>query len=101
STHHHHPPSFPTRRSSDLTRRPKMPDIHQTLRRPASQHVIGPISARDQIIRGGISARPRKQQSEHRSYEQPTECPHPVDPFGQRSEEHTSELQSLTNLVCR
>src|SRR5437016_12697466 len=31
--------------------------------------------------------------------------PHPVAPVGQngcgRSEEHTSELQSLTNLVCR
>src|SRR5262249_61331088 len=25
----------------------------------------------------------------------------PLPPFGARSEEHTSELQSLTNLVCR
>src|SRR5258706_4271511 len=25
----------------------------------------------------------------------------PLAPFGRRSEEHTSELQSLTNLVCR
>src|SRR5437016_7161284 len=24
-----------------------------------------------------------------------------LEPFGERSEEHTSELQSLTNLVCR
>src|SRR5262249_58581884 len=28
-------------------------------------------------------------------------CPHGHWTYGRRSEEHTSELQSLTNLVCR
>src|SRR5258706_2276528 len=29
------------------------------------------------------------------------ECPNDAISMGERSEEHTSELQSLTNLVCR
>src|SRR5262249_61816000 len=76
-----HPPlpSFPTRRSSDLLR----------LRRPGAR--------RDDLRRlhrgpGRVPVRPEGHgQHRHRGSRLPA----------RRSEEHTSELQSLTNLVCR
>src|SRR5262249_58930127 len=89
------PPSFPTRRSSDLAPRPRLPV------QPAQQI---PAAAADVDNVGGPVRGPRGV-GQHVPGEQPAGPGEPaVDdrqlPEG-RSEEHTSELQSLTNLVCR
>src|SRR5262249_59647298 len=39
--------------------------------------------------------------SAHRGLRKPWRPPVPSTPLVERSEEHTSELQSLTNIVCR
>src|SRR5205085_6721879 len=89
--------SFPTRRSSDLVRGPGK-DLERWFRREdhiegrdtvslvRSQQHVGPGLSRHQCAL-------RKWQFENllQSAEQP----------GRRSEEHTSELQSQSNLVCR
>src|SRR5207248_5596418 len=68
-------PSFPTRRSSDLGHRP--------LALPAR----GPVRRAGEGARGAERA--------------PQALPTPARDRGQRSEEHTSELQSPYELVCR
>src|SRR5262249_60250527 len=73
--------SFPTRRSSDLSGR------FARGRRAESGQRSALSSVRDRNIR------PIAHQ--HHQHASDAECP-PA-----RSEEHTSELQSLTNLVCR
>src|SRR5205085_10724647 len=72
-----HLPSFPTRRSSDLAH------LLHALQRPA-QHVPG-VALVGGLLRGQDVAE------------------HAPDTLllGARSEEHTSELQSQSNLVCR
>src|SRR5262249_62370958 len=89
--HHHHLPSFPTRRSSDLSRRGFRRDVPAPQRaearnrhRAVGHRLDGALSRRDGIepARAGC---------------------HDADSelLLVRSEEHTSELQSLTNLVFR
>src|SRR5205814_3445729 len=73
--------SFPTRRSSDL-RRPR-PAV------PAEDHGRGHVVGHPPARRRRVRAAPGR-----------VEPRHPV-PHHQRSEEHTSELQSLRHLVCR
>src|SRR5690606_41530853 len=70
--HHRDLHSFPTRRSSDLGRPPSLEPPRQDGR------------GRSRCAEGG---------------ELP--CPPPSSPPPGRSEEHTSELQSRENLVCR
>src|SRR5690606_41248977 len=72
---------FPTRRSSDLS-------PYSTARKSRSCAAIDsvPISSRNSVPRSASSKRP-------------TRCR--VAPVNDRSEEHTSELQSRENLVCR
>src|SRR5438093_9706232 len=85
-------PSFPTRRSSDLVEPPAVarPPIGCVLRRHLVLRVVPPA------LRLRLAAR---------RLPVPAEVPlvgttrDPV--LHRRSEEHTSELQSLTNLVCR
>src|SRR5205085_10227870 len=72
--------SFPTRRSSDL-----MP--HSAIEAGLADLCVSPVEIADELNRlakhsFGSSKRPEKT-------------------FNQRSEEHTSELQSQSNLVCR
>src|SRR5437016_2106091 len=95
---HRDPHSFPTRRSSDL-------QVHRHL---------GADLGWDQVKAGGaidhvLDQLPANAQS-HGPALLAAEALHPLaDIVGQgdaghlvvRSEEHTSELQSLTNLVCR
>src|SRR5438093_3958811 len=69
--------SFPTRRSSDLPRRAT---VGRDLRSEVTR------SARRERDEGGLTVQRPGEHVELRSH---------------RSEEHTSELQSLTNLVCR
>src|SRR5262249_60845613 len=93
--------SFPTRRSSDLTL------LH------TARHCAGHL-----VPRGDPQpSEPRDARHDHhcpRKSELPVlievgklppqgtqEQPAGEDPWQGRSEEHTSELQSLTNLVCR
>src|SRR5690606_41254036 len=80
-----HPPSFPTRRSSDLcksrTAQPAAthPDQVPTGQQPANQ----PASFLSGMYPGKAAGRKKSMYQ------------------FQRSEEHTSELQSRENLVCR
>src|SRR5205823_9535096 len=85
--------SFPTRRSSDLRRR-------QVHREPEPLPGAGPARA------AGGPARRRPVRPEHPDHGRPDEAPLDRDlddrpAEGERSEEHTSELQSLAYLVCR
>src|SRR5262249_58283195 len=84
-----HLPSFPTRRSSDLA------SSHQsgsravarslrTQRRPIIRSITHALRIRQLLGLKGSTGSIRSRRSR-----------------GARSEEHTSELQSLTNLVCR
>src|SRR5690606_40213396 len=92
--HHRDLHSFPTRRSSDLPRRKGRLD-HPILPRPR------PPDERKKARRGSLPLRALL------SAGVITPCsPHPVyttagDLRQDRSEEHTSELQSRENLVCR
>src|SRR5262249_60472421 len=88
------PPSFPTRRSSDLHfRNPSGP----TPRATRSVQLLEPLRA------GNVS--PGELALDPNFHPNRTELDLGVDlrrlQVAPRSEEHTSELQSLTNLVCR
>src|SRR5438046_4417036 len=74
--------SFPTRRSSDLFH--KM-DFQRKVGEQLQQYNLRPEIRRMVLLR-------------HNQVEVPFS---PDGPLQWRSEEHTSELQSLTNLVCR
>src|SRR5262249_61618446 len=83
-------PSFPTRRSSDL------PAVARAARRAARRArprrqgaAVAAAAARACPALGAAQRRPRARAHERRRAAR------------RRSEEHTSELQSLTNLVCR
>src|SRR5262249_57823520 len=77
--------SFPTRRSSDLHR---VAEVRVAVRGTAAEEVwVGELSSgkgSPRVLWSGIAG-PRDADDE----------------TAVRSEEHTSELQSLTNLVCR
>src|SRR5262249_22375162 len=69
---------------------------------------FGCLPARDAVQRRPVRARPHFLSTKLDRPNARTDCHHPVTEPGaprhrtiQRSEEHTSELQSLTNLVCR
>src|SRR5262249_61517692 len=83
-----HLPSFPTRRSSDL-------ELLAAPHRPLGQAVepgLGDLlAAAEDLLLGVLGV----------GGEVPLVVKSPQQIFGRRSEEHTSELQSLTNLVCR
>src|SRR5207237_5870834 len=87
-------PSFPTRRSSDLA----MPDAEparkagrqalSSLRAGLAQRVANLLQRDPELLGEAVEVGlVRKEWLE--------------DPAGERSEEHTSELQSHLNLVCR
>src|SRR5262249_61988147 len=84
-------PSFPTRRSSDLLAwcRP----IRRTVS-PSWSSSFARRRAQRRLASGYVPPTPGM-----RSTWPSAGCPRP--PSWMRSEEHTSELQSLTNLVCR
>src|SRR5690606_40315763 len=87
------PPSFPTRRSSDLIPNTSSPGpstaaaTPSTVCRPTAAH----LTRRTPRIRCGGKNSPRRR-SRHSTT---------VAWSLRRSEEHTSELQSRENLVCR
>src|SRR5690606_41981142 len=85
SPHHLHLHSFPTRRSSDLLPLP---------RRHAPLHAAG--TAGDETPRRPPHARSRPVRHGDADLPPPLRWAAPL-----RSEEHTSELQSRENLVCR
>src|SRR5205085_10366266 len=88
-----HPPhlhSFPTRRSSDLPCRP----ISKVCRRGSGYNASAMPSPR-----GGV---PSSTASLFACRRRPSRCSTPcAQHWRTRSEEHTSELQSQSNLVCR
>src|SRR5205814_9792341 len=91
SGHHRALPSFPTRRSSDL-REGARSEL-------ASAAATGPRGARS------APPNPEKQRSPDPAQRLPQHGSLKLDDFfasfADRSEEHTSELQSLRHLVCR
>src|SRR5262249_60671646 len=92
-----HPPSFPTRRSSDLMKRWFLSCVIATVAATAQTIPDNVVLDKDVVyIQGGRImmdvARPKA----------PGAYPAVIAIHGGgRSEEHTSELQSLTNLVSR
>src|SRR5690606_40006471 len=81
-------PSFPTRRSSDLT---SLMSLHMLVQIPlltlAGVFIERAVRARHGTSAGDVA----KAECVGWSYNE----------YGMRSEEHTSELQSRENLVCR
>src|SRR5207248_11573116 len=90
---HQQPPSFPTRRSSDL----QMPTGSFRMMRPSSAPAIIDISRAGATTLADV---PMSIAKSTRIYESGESNPTPIASH-QRSEEHTSELQSPYDLVCR
>src|SRR5262249_62288349 len=89
------PPLFPTRRSSDLLR----PAVHH--RGGAHPRVRRRLSLRrGDLHRPDPALRLRRPAAAHARALPGVAAPDPIA-ADLRSEEHTSEFQSLTNLVCR
>src|SRR5262249_60718034 len=95
--HQPHLPSFPTRRSSDLYRLKNFrlampapsppPRIYLAALGPRMCELAGEVA--DGVLLNWIPPAAVPDSVQH------------VEAGAKRSEEHTSELQSLTNLVCR
>src|SRR5207248_11157944 len=94
SAHPPHPPSLPTRRSSDLRLRRRLPPRRHV--GPPERRPLG--MARTSRGGGGLRAHPRSDEDRHDARGRRRVDPHPNEG---RSEEHTSELQSPYDLVCR
>src|SRR5262249_61257980 len=95
------PPSSPTRRSSDLTRlsiynpavHAKFPMLGLKLKNSSGLHLMqGPITVFEGSTYAGDARINDLPPNDDRLISYAVDL---------RSEEHTSELQSLTNLVCR
>src|SRR5207302_8963987 len=86
--------SFPTRRSSDLLivahKRLFLTEFRHIFRRLAFRRISSPMQLH---LRAGVLSAARVTRSSFSKLEVPTSR--------LRSEEHTSELQSRENLVCR
>src|SRR5256886_13427780 len=96
SGHHRDLPSSPTRRSSDLH---KLPNRRREMRRLSRWPRVStepPPTGRSGTPRPG---RNREDTTERRRTGR--WCRPPSRTSEERSEEHTSELQSQSNLVCR
>src|SRR5205085_5758138 len=92
--HHLDLPSFPTRRSSDLARRlayrtgwPARPRSGSRAGPGGVEWCLGAPAVSTQIVADGCRGEARGARAAARR--------------ARRSEEHTSELQSQSNLVCR
>src|SRR5207247_9672865 len=91
--------SFPTRRSSDLPRAPSRPSRSSRSRRQLAWRVeLFPPRPGG---RSPAKAHPRLPPSERSISVAPGRQDQPAWPRCWRSEEHTSELQSRVDLVCR
>src|SRR5205814_9049441 len=92
---HRGPHSFPTRRSSDLelekalARAGRRPTTSTNVRPPDSREVRGLEARAIELARRETALQAREQEIDARAR------------WLERSEEHTSELQSLRHLVCR
>src|SRR5690606_41499367 len=93
-----HPHSLPTRRSSDLVRRPPVAG-------PAARHRPPATRRRPSGRPACVPTAPCSRTAKNPASSCPPPEPHPPaaarPPRAPRSEEHTSELQSRENLVCR
>src|SRR5205085_10457285 len=95
-----HLPSFPTRRSSDLERQTDR--RIDSARATAGPPLLSTFRSRRQscawcfggLLNGGSCSRPRSARYRLAYISL-------AEPLVLRSEEHTSELQSQSNLVCR
>src|SRR5205823_14723233 len=99
SHHPQHPPSFPTRRSSDLERPPPASEASQNITDRPDATALGKDEQRDRCTDADTAldgADGRLQR-----HGMGDELSHLRHQWPVRSEEHTSELQSLAYLVCR
>src|SRR5262249_60774372 len=90
-------PSSPTRRSSDLDQLHRKALTERAHVKLLRAHRLEEIAAR--LERGAVASRDDRQLSGGRALR--AAAHRGVEHGDPRSEEHTSELQSLTNLVCR
>src|SRR5262249_61919678 len=88
-------PSFPPRRSSDLT-----PPAAGEVTRLLQDAGRGRTGATDELL-PLVYGHLRAIAQQRMSHERPGHTLQATALVHERSEEHTSELQSLTNLVCR
>src|SRR5690606_40614280 len=84
---HRHLHSFPTRRSSDLVAVNEQDQVGVLL----DGSGFAQVRQQRALVAALLESAVELGQSDHRA----------VELLGQRSEEHTSELQSRENLVCR
>src|SRR5690606_42095145 len=91
---HRHPPSFPTRRSSDLA-------APRAQRKAAAELVLAQAALDHQDAVAGEQVRVVLQGLGEEGAFDPAAAVVELDEGLRRSEEHTSELQSRENLVCR
>src|SRR5207247_8552111 len=88
-------PSFPTRRSSDLTARFALSrsrlEVPRSLVQPDLLVEDLELGLVDVVLHPRLGDLKEGRAGDHV----------PVEPVGRRSEEHTSELQSRVDLVCR
>src|SRR5438045_65525 len=91
--------SFPTRRSSDLGPKQSIPLSRRASATPATSGPSGPTTTRS--ASSSCASPTTAAGSEASSGSTGTSDAMPTLPGAQRSEEHTSELQSLRHLVCR
>src|SRR5690606_41813715 len=97
--HHRHPPSFPTRRSSDLLVIPSVRRKPVRPARPWSLALALPLTLSALSTLSACGA-PAVSSSDICGKARPL-LTLVANSGPERSEEHTSELQSRENLVCR
>src|SRR5699024_12777861 len=85
---HQHLHSFPTRRSSDLTTEHRLEEIEQEMVEASSDYAK-------------VKELNEEQQNLNTLYEDDITRWSELEELKERSEEHTSELQSRFDLVCR
>src|SRR5688500_19713020 len=93
-------PSFPTRRSSDLSAcQVAAPLWPSGVMRPVARMAMKGFTEDVLVVWACTHARVRAGRAKHAHEDMPQYALSRLTP--QRSEEHTSELQSPCNLVCR
>src|SRR5204862_1611641 len=92
--------SFPTRRSSDLAMRVDYVRVYEKASGPAGAADVWTTHGLDNVLR---DARPPPDAPDaiRLTAARGTHCPARASSRRPRSEEHTSELQSRRDLVCR
>src|SRR5690606_41532014 len=100
SSHRAYLPSFPTRRSSDLKENPTLADLQQYVRDMVAERGFNDDVQNKFMMLIEEVGEFAKASRKHAGMGYATDVQE-QDLAGERSEEHTSELQSRENLACR